>query len=109
MYKATFVSLHHSPAVYKDGYSKSEVPNVKASTILALEVEGNGIASFEVNEPLKKLCGYRKFTSKYLSLLTEALKGKEFLLHNDMSLVVTDFNQNIESAVADVIFKLHNK
>ena len=109
MYKGIFVNLHHSPAVYKDGYSKSETPDVKATTILALDVEGQGIASFEVNENLKKLCGYRKFTSKYLGLLSEALEGKVFLLHNDMTLVMTDFNQNIESAVASVTYKLQNK
>jgi len=109
MYKGIFVSLHHTPAIYKNGYSKSGAPDVKATTILALDVEGQGIAPFEVNENLKKLCGYKKFTAKYLSLLTEALEGKEFLLHNDMTLVMTDFNQNIESALAAITYKLQNK
>ena len=109
MYEATFSSITHFPAVYNDGYSKDVEPDRKAETILALNIAGNGIVSFDVNEDIKKACGHARFTKKYLHSLSEALEGMTFYLHNDMTLDMERFRKVMDEAMACVSYKTYNK
>lgn len=109
MYEATFNSITHFPAIYNDGYSKDVKPDRMAETILSLNLDDNGVVSFNVNEEIKKACGHARFTRKYVTSLTEALEGMTFYLHNDMSLDMERFHQVMDEATAQVSYKTSHK